>query len=427
MDFAEIEKYINEIPKFASKNDLNHTRSFLEELNIDEDEFKIIHVAGTNGKGSVCAMMSNVLVKCKINVGLFVSPHLVTINERIRINNEIISKEEFVNAFDVVNECVKNMEKKGYDHPSFFEFLFIMAMLVFKKRNVEYIILETGMGGRLDATNVIKNPLVTIITSIGMDHMEYLGDTIEKIAEEKAGIIKENVPVVFWAQDDKVKEVIEGKALEKQCEMLSLNCNNYKIRKKNVKSIAFLPCLEYYLFDTFEVPFMSEYQVQNAMLVIGAWKFLLDLRDRQSELYEGIKSVMWEGRMEFVRENVIFDGAHNGPGIDEFIKTFREYKCDGKKYVLFSVVNDKDDKYMLSKIAEEKTDEVIVARLNSKRALEAAKISEDLREAGYDGKIDVFDNTKEAFEYGLKITGDKDVLFCVGSLYLIGELKGYLI
>ena len=225
MNYEEAVKYISDIPKFTKKNSLEHTKKFLLELNIDVNKMKVIHVAGTNGKGSVCAIISNVLVECKKRTGLFVSPHLVEMNERIRINNEQIDNEEFTNAFNRVKYAADRMCERGYSHPTFFEFLFLMGMWEFNKENVEYAVLETGLGGRLDATNSIDNPYLTIITSIGMDHMEYLGDTIDKIAGEKAGIIKTGVPVIYWGQDEKVSGVIEEKGRL---------CNSKLIDRKSV-------------------------------------------------------------------------------------------------------------------------------------------------------------------------------------------------
>src|SRR5574344_437025 len=225
MTYDECVEYISEIPKFTKKNSLDHTRKLLDLLEINEQEYKIIHVAGTNGKGTVCALISNALVTCEKKTGLFISPHLVKINERIRINNDQIDDELFLDAFLQVKRAVDQLVEAGDAHPSFFEYLFLMAMYVYKKEKVEYIILETGLGGRLDATNVFRKPLLTVITSIGMDHMEYLGDTIDKIAQEKAGIIKKGVPVIFWGEDSKVAEVIQNRAyvLEAPAEAVTIN------------------------------------------------------------------------------------------------------------------------------------------------------------------------------------------------------------
>ena len=190
MNYREIVDYIEEIPKFTSK--------------------KVIHVAGTNGKGSVCAYLDSMLRAGGYKVGLFTSPHLVKINERFKINGEMISDERFVKAFEEVQKIIKKAQEDGLDHPSYFETLFLMGMVVFKEANVDYVVLETGLGGRLDATNTVDHPLACIITSISLDHVEYLGDTIGKIAGEKAGIIKPQVPVIYDGHQPEASEVIEN-------------------------------------------------------------------------------------------------------------------------------------------------------------------------------------------------------------------------
>lgn len=314
MKYEDVVEYIDNIPKFTSKNSLEHTRRFLEELGIKQDEsnkMKIIHVAGTNGKGTVCAILSNVLVNCGKKTGLFISPHLVHINERIRINNKEISDEEFVQAFNEVKNVVDKMKQEDYPHPSYFEFLFLMAMWNFNKEAVEYIVLETGLGGRLDATNSMLSPYLTVITSIGMDHMEYLGDTIEKIAVEKAGIIKKYVPVIYWGADERVSDVISDVAEKMQAKTVKVLVDNYKIIKKTNKSVDFSIVSEYYLNDIFSVPFISEYQVQNAAVAIKTIECMPEIRNMKDLVKSGIANVHWEGRMEMIMPGIILDGAHN--------------------------------------------------------------------------------------------------------------------
>lgn len=434
--------YINEIPKFTKKNTLEHTRDFLEELHINQDKMKIIHVAGTNGKGSVCAMLSNILIKAGKRTGLFTSPHLVKVNERVRINNEIISDEEFVKAFNKVKNKVDEMKNNGYPHPSYFEFLFLMAMCIFEDKNVEYVVLETGLGGRLDATNSVMKPIVTVITSIGLDHMEYLGNTIEEIAGEKAGIIKENVPVVFWAEDETVKRAIEEKAIQKNSPRFAIDYSYCKNKIKTNKSVDFWVQSGYYLGCDFILPFICDYQVENALLAINAAGIIFEqenaidkinnidnckYNDNNADIIkEALREVKWEGRMEEIAEGVFFDGAHNGPGIDEFIKTFSEYKCKGKKNILFSVVRDKDYDYMLSRIAKTEVAKIYAAGIDSDRGLNAEDIKTDFEKYNCRTEIEVFVKAEKALMKALEEKSSEDVLFCVGSLYLIGELKAYL-
>lgn len=422
-EYQSVIEYIEDIPRFTKKNSLEHTRMFLEKLNIDTKAMKIIHVAGTNGKGSVCAMISGMLVDAGKETGLFVSPHLILHTERIRLNNIPVAKEDFCEAFCQVKKVVEEMQQEGFAHPSYFEFLFLMAMYEFQKQKMEYVILETGLGGRLDATNAVEHPILTVITSIGLDHMEYLGDTIAQIASEKAGIIKDNVPVVYWAGDDEAADVIGKQADKKNAKQIILKETNYKIMKKTDKSVDFSVQSEYYLNDTFSVPFPAEYQVQNALLALHAIAELHMSGKDMNCIKESLKHVKWEGRMEEVLPGVILDGAHNGPGIDAFIQTFCEWKCQGKKKILFSVVRDKDYDYMVSRITKTDVSKIYITQIDSDRGLETNQMEQDFRQNQCKAEIVVLPDIERAFLTALNEKQEDDVLFCVGSLYLVGALK----
>ena len=281
---------------------------------------------------------------------------------------------------------------------------------------MEYVILETGLGGRLDATNAVEHLILTVITSIGLDHMEYLGDTIAQIASEKAGIIKDNVPVVYWAGDDEAADVIGKQADKKNAKQIILKETNYKIMKKTDKSVDFSVQSEYYLNDTFSVPFPAEYQVQNALLALHAIAELHMSGKDMNCIKESLKHVKWEGRMEEVLPGVILDGAHNGPGIDAFIQTFCEWKCQGKKKILFSVVRDKDYDYMVSRLRNRCQN--IYYTIDSDRGLETNQMEQDFQQNQCKAEIVVSPDISEHFN-SIKQQGD-DVLF-VWVLYLVGR------
>ena len=247
MNFKQIEEYILNIPKFRPEGSIEQTRKFYEFLGKPGKSASIIHVAGTNGKGSTCAYMNSVLTEAGVKTGMFTSPHLVSVRERMRINHSLISEQKFVEIYKKLVDFVEQYkqyseeksdkiieektEKKVDYIPTFYEFLFFMAMLYFEEQKTEVIILETGLGGRLDATNVIDAPKVTVITEIGMDHMEYLGDTYEKIAKEKAGIIKKGSKIIYCANRQEVAEVVEECA--KECQVLCKSvekCEKHAIR-----------------------------------------------------------------------------------------------------------------------------------------------------------------------------------------------------
>lgn len=420
MNYEEIERYILDIPRFTEKHGLDYTAAFLEKMGNPQKNMRIIHVAGTNGKGSVCAFISSVLSKCGKSTGLFTSPHLIEITERISINGINVSKEMFTSAFVRIKTLADEMGKFGISHPSYFEFLFLMAMDIFGSEGVEFAVLETGLGGRLDATNVIEKPEVCVITSVGFDHMDILGDTIDEIAAQKAGIIKPFVPVIYQGENPDVNRIIEDKARDLHSPALKCTGGNYKIIKKSNNNIDFCPLCGYYLNYVFSIPFIAEYQVENAMLAVRAVEMLEDIKDNIENIMEGIKDVVWPGRMEQVMPGVYFDGAHNGPGIDEFVRTISSFECCGNKNILFSAVAEKDYKYMSKVICREICpDKVYVTRIKGGRGLSADIIADEF--CGTD--IYVSDNIEDTFFKALEEKKEEDVLFCVGSLYLVGELK----
>lgn len=239
MNYTEAVDYIETIPKFTVKHPPEHTRELLSRLGNPQEGIKIIHVAGTNGKGSVCAYLNAMLLAGGKKTGLFTSPHLVRINERFQINGEDVSDEQFLDAFLKVEKAAKEYEAEGEGHPSYFETLFLMGMLIFKEAGVEYLVMETGLGGRLDATNVVEKPLACIITSISRDHTEYLGDTLEAIAGEKAGIIKAGVPVIYDASQPGPASVIAAKAKEMGSPAWPMEPSFYEMKTQSREGITF--------------------------------------------------------------------------------------------------------------------------------------------------------------------------------------------
>ena len=426
MRYEEAVHYIDEIPKFTKKNTLENTKILLERLGNPERSMKIFHVAGTNGKGSVCAYLSSILTRAGKKNGLFTSPHLVKINERFQINQEQVSDELFMEAFDKVMGMVKEAEKEGVLHPTYFEILFLIGMVIFQKAQVEYLVLETGLGGRFDATNAVDCQMISIITSIGLDHVEYLGNTHAAIAGEKAGIMKPGVPVVFDAERQDVTEVVEGKAELLGCKSYPVTSSMYKISSATQKSIAFSTVTQYYDTMQLEISSIAEYQVKNAMLAVTALKAVDAQGDFSNEIIqEGIRRMKWQGRMEPVMDGVIFDGAHNEAGVAEFVKTVGRYQDDKKIVYVFAAVNDKNYEGMIQTICQETSfAEVIVTEVDSYRKTPAGELADIFRKYT-DAAVTVEENAEKAFDLGCEKRED-GLLFCVGSLYLVGELKTLL-
>lgn len=426
MTYEQAVNYIDEIPKFTKKNTLENTKRLLERLGNPERSMKILHVAGTNGKGSVCAYLSSILTCAGKKTGLFTSPHLVKINERFQIDQEQISEELFMEAFEKVMDTVKDAEKDGIFHPTYFEVLFLIGMVVFEKEQVEYLVLETGLGGKKDATNAVDNQKISIITSIGLDHVEYLGNTHAAIAGEKAGIMKPGVPVVFDGERQDVTEVILKQAETLKSKAYPVDSGMYKIQSATHKKIDFSTAAKYYETINLEIASIAEYQVKNAMLAVTALKVIDEDHEFSDQIIqEGIRKMKWQGRMETVLDGVILDGAHNEAGVAEFVKTVRTYQDEHRIVYVFAAVNDKDYEKMIETICHEtRFAEVIVTEVNSYRKTPAEELAAIFRKYT-DVPVKVYENAEEAFRVGCKEKED-GLLFCVGSLYLVGELKTLL-
>jgi len=425
MNYDEVLDYINAIPKYGSETGVVRAVYLLDELGHPERKMKVIHVAGTNGKGSVCAYLSNIIDESGYKVGLFISPHLVKINERIQINNKMISDELFVEAFHVVYNIEQSFIEQRICKIMYFDYLFAMAMYVFEKMHVEYAILETGLGGRLDSTNAIMHPILSIITPIGLDHTEVLGDSLSQIAFEKAGIIKENVPVVYLDQESESAEVIQEIARQKKSECIPVSSLQWEIIKNNAKHIDFLVHNRYYKSDVFTITSPAKYQVMNCVIALSAIKVIesqnLGVFNSES-LQKGVTKTFWEGRMEQISSDIYIDGAHNPDGIHAFLDSLRAIKNNKTCTLLFSVVKDKHYNDMIKSICEsEMFDNLIVTQLEGARKLDNIEIVKCFKK--YTNQpIVVFETVKEGFDYGLAIKGE-GILVCVGSLYLVGEIK----
>lgn len=426
MTYDQAVNYIDEIPKFTKKNTLENTKKLLERLGNPQRSMKILHVAGTNGKGSVCAYLSSILTCAGKKTGLFTSPHLVKINERFQINQEMVSDELFLEAFHKVMDLVKESEKEGIFHPTYFEVLFLIGMIIFEQEEVEYLVLETGLGGKKDATNALENQMISIITSIGLDHVEYLGDTHAAIAGEKAGIMKPQIPVVFDGEREDVTKVILSHAESLGSKAYPVNSGMYKINSSSHKKIDFSTMTEYYETMNLQISSVAEYQVKNAMLAVTALKVIDTENDfSQQVICEGIRKMKWQGRMETVLDGVILDGAHNEAGVAEFVKTVQRYQEEKKIVYVFAAVNDKNYEDMVETICREtKFAEVIVTEVDSYRRTPAEELAEIFRRHTA-VPVKVCKDAEEAFRMGCEAKED-GLLFCVGSLYLVGELKTLL-
>lgn len=426
MNYKEAEKYILEIPKFTSKNPLEHTKELLARLGNPQKEKKVIHVAGTNGKGSVCAYLQSLLLSEGKSVGLFTSPHIVSMNDRIRINGREVSDEEFLDAFDSVYEAVMDMKGDGKKHATFFEFLFAMAMKTFEKKNVEYVILETGLGGRLDATNTVEKPVMTVITSLSLDHTAILGDTLDKIAAEKAGIIKAGVPIIVdGTSAQEALGVIRKKAEEMEAPCREISKCAYKIIETGERHIAFSMSNAYYEDVVWRLSNPAPYQVMNATLALEAFVWMMQPKEKHIKNWQqALERVHWEGRMEEVKQGIIVDGSHNPGAIEGFVESV----CAGKnakkrKVFLFSAVKDKNYEEMIRILCKKLPAEAyVVTTIEDERCV----LAEELKavfEKYTDKEVVAENDLDKALKAAQERRGEDGVIYCLGSLYLVGMIK----
>ena len=431
--YEEAVEYCLETPKFTKKNEMEVTRTFYMFMFKEKIAPCIIHVAGTNGKGSTCAFLQSICIEMRKKVGTFTSPHLCDIRERIRLNGEMIEKQDFYECFHELMLQLSNFREKKMEyaeyHPSFFELLFFVAMIYFNKKKLDTIILETGLGGRLDATNAIPNKDLCIITEIGFDHMEYLGETIEEIASEKAGIISKFTPVVFLNQSPEVKSVVEMTAKELSSESILVSKESATLMNNSDKDIDFSYNTRYYGYVRFLVRSKAIYQMENAMLAIAAAECLWNQEMDVAKLQNGIKNMHHEGRMEEVLPNVYLDGAHNEDGINAFLDTV---KNDGlgktgtnrKRHLLFSVVQDKQYEKMVKCIVDSKLFSTIsIASIGNERGLSEEELSRVF--SGCDC-VKQYASVEGAIIKMLIDRDEQDLIYVAGSLYLVGQLKDYL-
>lgn len=422
MEYSEIKAFLNDTPQYGETTGVERAGKLLELLGNPDKNLKIIHIAGTNGKGSVCSYIDDILKKSGYKTGLFTSPHLVTIRERIQVDGELISREDFTQYFNKVYETARaNNLKLAY-----FDFFFGAAMLYFDKCKVDYVVLETGLGGSLDATNAVHNPLCCVITTISLEHTAILGDTIKKIAEQKAGIIKQGVPVVY-ADDNEASGVIEDIAHSKNSYCYGVSPQQYQIIKNFNGCIDFSLHNEYYINNCLRLATPAIYQVENVSIAITVCRLLkhlyhIDIKD--SAIVDSAGSHIWQGRMEKLTDNIYVDGAHNPQGIQSFVNSVNGMYADNtdKAALLFSVVSDKNFEQMISILCGCKVfARIAITVTGGIRHLDKEYISAAFKRHT-DIEVEVYDSAKEAV-LALK---NEPMVFCTGSLYLVADIRKVL-
>jgi len=410
---------------------LDRVFSTLKKFGNPHQYFKSIHIAGTNGKGSVSKIIYNLLKAHGLNVGLFTSPHLTRFTERIVVNDKEISEEEVIRLIEKIKPLDNEL--------TFFEFVTIMAFLYFKEKGVEYAVLETGMGGRLDATNVVI-PEVSVITGIGIDHQEFLGSDIKSIASEKAGIIKKGIPVVTSKQTSEAEEVIKEKAKQLDSEIFIYGKDfSAQLKSMTLDGITFtfqpsafslqpifnLQPSAFSLQPIFSLPLTGFHQLENVAVAMQAFMIAYPHWD-ENHIREGLKNVKMPGRLEIVSKEplVVLDIAHNPHAANALISSLKKL-TDKKPVVVFGIMKDKDFQGFI-KCFENYAYKIIFTSPNYERALKYEELSRRLN--GFSTPIYSAEKPATAFKEGLSLCKNNPELYllCTGSAYLIGEIKEFL-
>ena len=423
MDSESIEKIEKKIFKHINNKqimDLTRIKKVLNEFDNPEKDLKVIHVAGTNGKGSVCASLSSILTKAGLKTGLFTSPHLVKINERIKINNIDIKDEKLE---DLLNE-VEDVSKKINIDLSFFEILTIISIIYFSNNNCDICIFEAGIGGEYDATNIFDNVEVSSITNIGFDHMEVLGDTIEKITEAKAGIIKNNSNVVIYDYENKIiKDIIKEKAKLKNANIIETDFSRIIIKENNI--------FDYKEYKDIKIKLIGIHQMYNACETLEIINVLKNKKFKISEndIKNGFKDVNWYARYQVISEKpyIVLDGAHNELCIDTIIPQIKEdIKNNNIKKLEFVVafLKDKDVINIIKKINTLLTSEYelsyLITTVDNERAYNKEELANIIK--GINNNYKIINDTYEYIKNEINNKSKEKMIIVTGSLYLVGEV-----
>ncbi len=423
MNYNEALNYINDKNKFGSRLGLSSIGKLLEKLGNPQDGLKFIHLAGTNGKGSTSAYLYNCIRSAGYSVGLFTSPFLERFNERIALNGEDIPDESIGRLTAKIKIASDKMVEEGLEHPTTFEIVTALAFLYYEEEKPDYILLEVGLGGRFDSTNIIKESLLSIITTIAFDHVNELGNTLAKIAYQKAGIIKKDGLVVSYSQEKEVAEVLKNVSKDMNAELI-FSTEKIEILEETDHGSKFNYKYCDNRFEGLKTSMIGEYQIYNASLAITSLlvlrkKGLMEIDDKQ--IYEGIFNTKWKGRLEVLKRDPIFliDGAHNLQGIENLSRALKLF--DYKKLILgISILKDKDVDNMLESLIP-LADTIIATEVYMPRKLLAEDLGEKIKK--YTKKVIIEKDIKKAVLKAIEIADKDDIIVFGGSLYLIGEVR----
>ncbi len=420
MNYKKSKVYLEDISKYGSVLGLENMKEMLDRLGNPQDDLKFIHISGTNGKGSVLSYISTVLKEAGYVVGRYVSPTLFRYEERIQVNEEEIAEEPLSRFVTIISEVIREMEAEGKTHPTVFEVETVMGFLYFKEMGCDFVILETGLGGLLDATNVVRTSIMEVITQISMDHMGFLGDTLEEIAKSKAGIIKPCTAVVTCHQAPEAMDVIAQTAREQHCS-LSI------VEEKAIRDVRYgyeTQRFSYKKWKDMEISLAGTYQIENAVLALEAVGELraLGIVMTDKQVYEGMKRASWRGRFTVIHKEPLFiiDGAHNEAAAKMLADSFKQYFPDKKIRCIMGVFRDKEYEKIIQLTAPFMQHVITIETPDNERAMKAAELADVWSK--YHSSAEAADTIEHAVDKSMELSDKEDVIVAFGSLSFLGEV-----
>lgn len=421
MNYEEAREYLDQVSKGGSILGLDNMRELLKRLENPQDSLKFVHISGTNGKGSVLAYVSTVFKEAGYRTGRYISPTLFSYREKIQVNESFIGREDLARLTEEVKKAAEEMQNSGKGFPTIFEIETALAFLYFAEQKCDIVILETGLGGALDATNVIKTSVMEVITSISMDHMEFLGDTLGKIALQKAGIIKPHTSVVSAVQDMEAMEVIRDVCRKKECVFDTVDQEQIKDISYGYEGQSF----SYKDWKNIKISLMGSYQIKNAALALEAIEALrklgYELNDKA--VYQGMKTAVWKGRFTVISKEpfIIMDGAHNQAAAEELVRSLKLYYPGKKFYYIFGMFRDKDYHQVIRLTAPLAEHIVTVETPENPRALPAEELKKAVAEVN--PSVEAAGSLRMAVNRVMEQIDKDAVIVIFGSLSFLGEAE----
>ena len=420
MNVTEALEYIHAVSWKGSVPGLSRISELLTLIGSPEKKMKYIHIVGTNGKGSTASMLASVLSQAGCRTGLYTSPFIVSFNERMQINGEMISDEELAEITGFIKPYAESME----DKPTEFELITAIAFEYFYRNRCDIVILEAGMGGEFDATNVIPAPEVAVITNIGLDHTEFLGDTLEKIAATKSGVIKPGCDCVFYPSSVEAEGAVRARCDSVGVPMFKADFDSARILRATLEGQVF----DLGKYKELELSLLGAHQIRNCAVALRVIERLTarGYRISEEDVRQGLKNTVWQGRFEILSRDPLFivDGGHNSQCIEALAANIRDYLPDTKLTVLTGVLADKDYREMYDIIAPY-AERFVLVTPPSPRALDAAELADIL--SVYDRDITVCDGVESGVKTALSLAGTHSPVLAFGSLYMIGDIKRALL